>query len=80
MTKAILEVRTLKPRQAAILLREHLETGSVNLFGDRLHLITGEPEKTTKKVKVLMTEAGLDVSSIRLIKPTLEDVFVSVLT
>ena len=79
MTKTILEVRTLKPRQAALLLREHLETGSVNLFGDRLHLITRDPEKTTKKVKVLMTEAGLDVSSIRLINPTLEDVFVSVL-
>jgi len=80
MTKAILEVRTMKPRQAAILLRKNLETGSVNLFGDRLHLIARDPEKTTKMVKALLTEAGLDVSSIRLIKPTLEDVFVSVLT
>jgi ABC-2 type transport system ATP-binding protein len=78
-TGAILEVRILKPRQAAILLREHLETGSVNLFGDRLHLVTSDPEKTTEKVKALLAEAGLEISSIRLIKPTLEDVFVSVL-
>ena len=80
MTRAILEVRTIKPRQAAIVLREQLETVSVNLFGDRLHLITSEPEKITERVKTLLAEKGIDLSSIRLIKPTLEDVFVSVLT
>ncbi|MCL6582991.1 MAG: ABC transporter ATP-binding protein [bacterium] len=77
----ILEILTLKPRQAASLLREHVAaTGeSINLFGDRIHLLTKEPEKTARWAKQLLTQAGLEISGIRPIKPSLEDVFVSVL-
>jgi ABC-2 type transport system ATP-binding protein len=80
MTGTILEIRTLKPRQAASLLREYLGADSVNFFGDSLHLVTHEPEKTADQAKALLTEAGIKINTIRLIKPTLEDVFVSVLT
>ncbi|MEW6379626.1 MAG: ABC transporter ATP-binding protein [bacterium] len=80
MSGTILEVRTLKPRQAASLLREQLAAAdAINLFGDRLHLVTREPEKTARQTEQILTRAGLEVSSIRPIRPSLEDVFVSVL-
>ena len=79
MTGTIIEIRTLRPRLAASVLRDHLEADSINLFGDRLHVVTRDPEGVSDKAKSLLTAAGLEVGSIRPIKPGLEDVFVSVL-
>jgi len=79
MTSTILEIRTMRPRQAASVLAEHLAADSINLFGDRLHVVTREPEEATRQAQKLMAEAGLELSGIRPIKPSLEDVFVSVL-
>ena len=75
----ILEVRGPQPRRATALLREKLEADSVGLFGDRVHVVTREPETTTGRVEQLLARAGLQTTSIRPIDPTLEDVFVSVL-
>lgn len=79
MTGTIIEIRTLRPRLAASVLREHMEADSINLFGDRLHVVTRDPEGVSVKAKNLLTAAGLEVGGIRPIKPGLEDVFVSVL-
>lgn len=81
MTGSILEIRTLQPRLAASALRQHLEQAdSINLFGDRVHIVTGEPDKAASRTKEILAEAGLDFSGIRPVKASLEDVFVSVLS
>jgi ABC-2 type transport system ATP-binding protein len=79
MRGTILEVRSAEPRRATALLREELPANSVGLFGDRVHVVTPEPEKAMAQVEKLLTDAGLKVEGVRRIEPGLEDVFVSVL-
>ncbi|MBZ5563015.1 MAG: ABC transporter ATP-binding protein [Acidobacteriia bacterium] len=79
MKGAILEIRASEPREAASLLRAGLRAESVGLFGDRVHVLTQDPERTSGEALQLLTAAGLTPEAIRPIEPTLEDVFVSVL-
>jgi ABC-2 type transport system ATP-binding protein len=79
MRGTILEIRAQEPRRAVIVLRKRLPAVSVGLFGDRVHVVSLEPEQTEAKAKAVLTEAGLDVVGIRAIEPSLEDVFISVL-
>jgi len=79
MRGALIEVRTDQPRQAAALLRKELSAESVGLFGDRVHIVTREPETTSTQAAHVLSGAGLEVMDIRSIPPSLEDVFISVL-
>lgn len=79
MTGTILEVRAAIPRQVTTVLRQELGADSVSLFGDKVHVVTSVPEKTTDDIKSILNMAGFDFHGIRPIEPALEDVFVSVL-
>ncbi len=79
MRGTILEIRAKEPRQAVALLRKQMPTASVGLFGDRVHVVSLEPERTAAGVNTVLTQAGLDVTAVRPIEPSLEDVFISVL-
>jgi ABC-2 type transport system ATP-binding protein len=80
MRGVILEVRSSEPRRATALLREKLPRPSVGLFGDRLHVVTMEPETTAGAVETWLSAAGVAVEGIRRIEPGIEDVFVSMLS
>lgn len=75
----ILEIRTDQPRQAASVLRAHLHGTQIGLFGDRVHVLTTDADRTTNDAARFMKSAGLAVHGIRPVEPSLEDVFVSVL-
>jgi ABC-2 type transport system ATP-binding protein len=79
MKDSILEVRTLKPRQATALLREELGSDSVGLFGDRLHVFTKAPNQAESQAAEILRRSGIEIAGMRRIEPSLEDVFVSVL-
>jgi ABC-2 type transport system ATP-binding protein len=79
MRGAILEVRTTEPRRAAGLLRRHSPAGSVGLFGDRVHVVTAEPDVMAEQVRTILAAAGTPPQDVRPVPPSLEDVFVSVL-
>jgi ABC-2 type transport system ATP-binding protein len=79
MRGTILEIRSTEPRKATALLRERLPGTPVGLFGDRVHLVTGDPGAVAKQAEDLLVGAGLKVEDIRPIEPGLEDVFISVL-
>mgnify|MGYP001140058409 CR=1 FL=1 len=79
MHGALLEVVSPKARQAMTMLRERIEAESVSLFGDRLHVVTKEPDKTQQQIESLFREEGFEMEAVRRIAPSLEDVFVSVL-
>jgi ABC-2 type transport system ATP-binding protein len=79
MRGTILEIRSTEPRKATALLRERLPGTPVGLFGDRVHLVTGDPGAVAKQAEDLLVEAGLKAEDIRPIEPGLEDVFISVL-
>jgi ABC-2 type transport system ATP-binding protein len=78
MRGTILEIRTAEPRRAAAALKASEEDGSVGLFGDTLHLVTNEPEGAEQRVRSLLAGAGIEVESVRVAEPALEDVFVSI--
>jgi ABC-2 type transport system ATP-binding protein len=79
MRGTIIEIRSSEPRKAVGLLRKQLEGESVGLFGDRVHVVSQDPGKTTERAEQVLTRAGLNLSRIRPIEPALEDVFISVL-
>jgi ABC-2 type transport system ATP-binding protein len=79
MRGTILEIRIMESRKAVTLLREQLDPESVGLFGDRIHIVTQEPERTAMQASAILARADLELGSIRPIEPSLEDVFVSVL-
>jgi ABC-2 type transport system ATP-binding protein len=76
----ILEIRSSEPRRATSLLREQMPSGAVGLFGDRVHVVTQDPDRTSALSRETLKRAGLTVSGIRPVEPTLEDVFVSLLS
>jgi ABC-2 type transport system ATP-binding protein len=79
MRGAILEIRAEQPRQAVAVLKERLPWASVGLFGDRLHVVSVEPERAAAEAQAALAQAGLEVIGVRPIEPSLEDVFISML-
>jgi ABC-2 type transport system ATP-binding protein len=80
MRGTIVEIRSSEPRRATAVLREEMPGERVGLFGDRVHIVTESPEETTEQAQSVLARAGFRVGGIRPVEPTLEDVFVSVLT
>jgi drug efflux transport system ATP-binding protein len=80
MRGTIVEIRSSEPRRATAVLREELPGEIVGLFGDRVHIVTESPEETTGRAQSILARAGFRVGGVRPVEPTLEDVFVSVLT
>jgi len=79
MRGTIFEIRAPRPRQAANLLRHHLQAESVGLFGDRVHVVSTRPEETVSQARRLLADSQIPIEALRIIEPSLEDVFVSVL-
>lgn len=63
-------------RAAEILEDEPLFTETA-IFGNRLHIVTPEPESATVRAEQRLAEAGIHVSHIQVITASLEDVFVT---
>lgn len=79
MRGSILEVRAADSRRATAVLREELRTASVGLFGDRVHVVTANPQAERPRVEQILARSGLKLEGLRVVQPSLEDVFVSVL-
>ncbi len=79
MPGGLLEIRTPKPREAAQLLRQTFGPERVNLFGDRVHVNTTAPEQHAEQVRSQLTSAGIALTAVRRVEPSLEDVFVTLL-
>ncbi|MDD2335505.1 MAG: ABC transporter ATP-binding protein [Geobacteraceae bacterium] len=79
MRGTILEIRTSQPRDAARLLRAKLGETSVNLSGDKVHMVTNDPDRTRKSASSFLEQGGIPLLSLRAVEPSLEDVVVSLL-
>ncbi len=79
MKGTLIEVRSAAPRRTATLLRTALTDCTVGLFGDRVHIATPDAGATEIRIRSSMKVAGFELVSLRVIEPSLEDVFVSVL-
>lgn len=75
---ALLELRCEAPRPAARLLRE-AAVGSVALFGDRVHVLVEDEARGRQAVETVLRTGGIALRELRIIEPSLEDVFTSAL-
>ncbi len=75
-----LEVRVADARRAAALFRAEVATESVVLFGDRVNVVTRTPETTETELRSVLHRERIELRSIEVVNPTLENVFVSLLT
>lgn len=81
MPGGLLEIRSPAARRLAAVLRARLGAGvSVGLFGDRVHVAAADVAGIEPHLRRAAEGAGLDISSLRPIEPSLEDVFVAVLS
>ncbi len=80
MRGTILEVNVDRVREAAALLKRRMTVESIGLFGDRIHVVTSDPAHTAREVPAVLEAEGFLLHGLRSIEPSLEDVFVSVLT
>lgn len=79
LRESILEIHAEQPRRVAALLRERSVGDGYTLFGNRLHVMTRQPDTTEAQARSLLGEAGIGFT-IRRIEPDLEDVFISMVT
>jgi len=79
MRGSIIEIRSSDARQAIAVLNEEVRSDSIGLFGKYIHLVTRDPEKVMETARGILSKTGLDIEGVRVIDPSLEDVFVSVL-
>lgn len=78
MDGVLLEV-IASPRRAALAAAQRMpRVLHGNLFGDRLHLVVAD-RGVIEPVSGALRDAGVAVESVRVIEPSLEDVFVSLL-
>ena len=75
----VLELTTGEPRRAVRLLSGVFPTGSVVLFGEKLHLYAPQPDEAQQTAAQKLKEAGLELVQVRRVEPSLEDLFVSLL-
>ena len=79
MRGAVMEIRVSEPRRAKEILQDNMKDASIGLFGDRIHLTSADIEKTFGQASQILSTNNITVNSNRIIEPTLEDVFISVL-
>ena len=76
----IWEVRCEQRMKAREMLQNVPGIRSAGIFGDRIHAVLEEGEKSRRGMETLLRERGFEVLSLRRIAPSLEDVFISTLT
>lgn len=79
MKGGVLELTVPEPRRAVRLLSGVFPSGSVALFGEKLHLYAPELEEARQTAAAKLAEAGLQLLQVRQVEPSLEDLFVSLL-
>jgi len=79
MPGVVLELHTRQSRLAARLLREQLPDVQVDLFGDRVHLVSAAPAAAEQAARQALQAAGIELLGLRPVEPSLEDVFIAVL-
>jgi ABC-2 type transport system ATP-binding protein len=80
MTGEVLEIVCAPVRGAFALLRDHPRAREVQAFGDRLNVIVQSATSDGDVLERGLRRGGIDVRSLRRIEPSLENVFISLLT
>ncbi len=76
----ILEVKIADSRVAIEPLRKIFGDQAIRLFGGKLHISVENPTEAEKQIRILMKERGIHLFEINVATPTLEDVFISLMS
>jgi len=76
----LVRVYTAQPHAAAETLKADGRFPSVQLFGDRVHVVVKEIAQAVEDIRALLVQSGRSFASIEEGAPELEDVFVSLLS
>jgi ABC-2 type transport system ATP-binding protein len=76
----IIEIVCDKPRQAKRVLEVVPCVGGVQSFGDRLNVAVRSGSESMAAVSEAMGKAGMEIGGIRVINPSLENVFISLMS
>ena len=77
MRETVLDLECDDFMGAAELLEQEGVFKEIAIFGQLLHLVTPDPELAVKRVKEVLGAAGISILRMEEIKPSLEDVFVT---
>ena len=80
MREQVVEVVIDRVRQGFSLLRSQPGLKEVQAFGDRVNVMVADPESSLPRLRALLAGNGIEVKSMRTIVPSLENVFISLLT
>ncbi len=80
MRGSILEIVCSDIRRAAAALKLTGAFGNVRLFGDRLNVVVAEAPAGEAAARAALGGAGIGVSSCRVVPPSLENAFISLVT
>jgi ABC-2 type transport system ATP-binding protein len=76
--RSIAEVRTADPVAAMKTLDQMPDVEKTSLFGTAVHAVFRRPDLDTAALSSRLTEAGVTVSTVERVSPSLEDVFLDV--
>jgi ABC-2 type transport system ATP-binding protein len=80
MPGQVVEIVCDPVRLAFQTLKRRPEVMEVQAFGDRLNVVVKDPPRDTPAVERILRSAGVRIMGVREISPTLENVFISLLT
>jgi ABC-2 type transport system ATP-binding protein len=80
MKGEVIEIVLERVRDAFLLIKASSLVREVQAFGDRLNVIVDDARRDYPPVAAAMSAAGIPVDSHRVIDPSLENVFISLLT
>jgi ABC-2 type transport system ATP-binding protein len=76
----VLEIVCDRVRDGYMLIKEHWPGAEVQAFGDRLNVIVESALRDSAPLQSALQQAGIAIASLRTISPSLENVFISMLT
>lgn len=77
---AILALKIEEPRSIIEELRKKFGDQAIRLFGGQVHIAIQDPEQGKKEINEILKKMGIGKYTIELSSPTLEDVFISLMT
>lgn len=79
MRESVLEIDCERPNDALLALEPLANVKEVALFGRGLHAVTATPAEAEPAIRAALAVAGIRLTRLERIVPTLEDVFVSLI-
>lgn len=76
----VVEIVCSNIRQSFSLLKAAPGVREVQAFGDRLNVLLNNAQKEIPRVRSLLTGAGIEITQWRVVTPSLENVFISLMT